>query len=509
MPTVQSLPVSKLWTWEKGLFILLLIHYVMPVMRFVKTSRVECTSANRSVASSLIHRRDVQSGYFDTVPDIPYLHQTIGNRAVGRLFRSGYLQATFNNEKADNRYRFRSVRIAEQVMQTAGPLIQRRKGRRRWRAKRRAAGKRSVPIRGTILLPSGSYTIYGSMLLKGYFVAAHMVIDAKLLRRGRLPKQILYYFQSSAELYQPGKAKHDLLQDAMVGSQIRHDKNPPWAWIRTIYGWHRVRHRITYLKRWSGYQKYGGPPAWKKINELKERVSPALKPEEIEILSGMAAAETGGRIGAVNTFDDAVVSMGFTQVTLKYGTLQEVIKKTKAAFAKYNIALDNNKRNSYRGHPMIKGVKNANELRSPKWASRFFAASMEPAVIVALIELARKKIKLVGTSISQHAGKRRIKGLRFFDAPITRALLTTVYNNRPVYPQKVIRLAIKDGAAHARTLNIFVHYYMRRAIKAAYKNDPVPSLAWQIYSQVTKDAKNWQSRRSMYKYRRKQQSTAH
>ncbi len=199
-------------------------------------------------------------------------------------------------------------------------------------------------------------------------------------------------------------------------------------------------------------------------------------------------------------------------MTLKFGSLQETINtnsKTKAAFAKYQIEVDTDKKNTWRGHPMIKGATRK-ELRSPKWAARFLAASMEPAVVVALVDRARKKnMKPVAADAKKYRNKTN--GLRFFDTSIAKAILTTVHNNRLTYPRRIVKSMVKEGARSAKTVKTFIEYYMWRALRRVYAND-APGTAVHIYRKIylgktdkkgkviyEGDARKWKSRRRHYR----------
>jgi hypothetical protein len=172
-------------------------------------------------------------------------------------------------------------------------------------------------------------------------------------------------------------------------------------------------------KEGKGYAKYGGGHLDSKLREMMKRKAlkftdpgtgaerDELSDAELTILQGMANVEVSGVLAGVNTWDDMVVSMGFKQVTLGWGSLIEIIRMAPEGFKKHGIELDESRTYKLSATvPAIKGVANHEELRSPYWAVRFFEAGLEDDVINAELTYSLKALKeFVGQSKRKYSGK--------------------------------------------------------------------------------------------------------
>lgn len=220
-------------------------------------------------------------------------------------------------------------------------------------------------------------------------------------------------------------------------------------------------------------------------------------------MSGIAATESNGFIGCVNTADDMYVSLGFKQVTLGWGTLQKIMLRAPKGFKKYGIKI-----NPMEFYPKKGGIHKTNihkisdtntpdELRSPEWAAKFYAASMEDDVITELIKNARKNLRHVEKTVgSPEKGPRRADGMKYFDEPLTKSILTAVYNNRSSYMKKVVRQALRLGAKRSRNMKEFLRWKLLPAMLAVYPKTKLGrGLAWRIYTKITGDSKKWKARR--------------
>ena len=62
------------------------------------------------------------------VRNIMFLQQTIGNRAVERLYRSGMIQAKLTIGAPNDLYEQEADKVADQVMRMSDPAVQRKPG---------------------------------------------------------------------------------------------------------------------------------------------------------------------------------------------------------------------------------------------------------------------------------------------------------------------------------------------------------------------------------------------
>jgi hypothetical protein len=175
----------------------------------------------------------------------------------------------------------------------------------------------------------------------------------------------------------------------------------------------------TATKKGKGYAKYGGGQLDDKLRGMMKSKTlrfkdPAtgverteLSDSEITVLQGMANVEVGGYVAGVNTWDNMVVSMGFKQVTLGWGSLIEIIRLAPEGFKKHGIELDEARTYKLDATvPAIKGVATAQELRGPLWAVRFFEAGLEDDVINAQLTYSLKALKeFEQTSKKKYSGK--------------------------------------------------------------------------------------------------------
>jgi hypothetical protein len=168
-----------------------------------------------------------------------------------------------------------------------------------------------------------------------------------------------------------------------------------------------------------GYAKYGGGQLDAKLRQMIKNKTlrfkdPATGHErteltegEITVLQGMANVEVGGYVAGVNTWDNMIVSMGFKQVTLGWGSLIEIIRMAPEGFKKHGIELDESRTYKLDATvPAIKGVANAQDLRGALWAMRFFEAGLEDDVVNAQLTYSLKALKeFEDTSKKKYGGK--------------------------------------------------------------------------------------------------------
>lgn len=211
-----------------------------------------------------------------------------------------------------------------------------------------------------------------------------------------------------------------------------------------------------------GYARYGGGRVDQILRQFRNQRMLSITDAEIDTLQRIANVETGGLIQAINSYDSAFMSMGFMQLTIKYndrynpdGKLQRLIQRAPGAFRKYGIVLATTRYKIYAGKnkktgkvlyyvPLaVQGAPKPDDLRSLEWAERFYAAGLDPAVIIAQAKLALEILKEDKQRIVTNVGSRF---LPFYEqSPILRALIHETFNNRPVYLYKALKQAIAQA----------------------------------------------------------------
>lgn len=196
---------------------------------------------------------------------------------------------------------------------------------------------------------------------------------------------------------------------------------------------------------YQGFEGSGGGPLVGKLNQLRSENRLVISDDDIDMLHRIAAVESSGRVTAINTWDNAVLSAGFMQWTLRYGELMEWIGRAPEAFARYGIELD---RSSYifgkDKYPAIKGASNHDELRQRSWAERFAHATVDHDVVVAEVRYAldavlpqqRQRLETL-VERATPGGWERI-GDYYSRSSLVRALFHEAYNNRPVCMQEAV-----------------------------------------------------------------------
>jgi hypothetical protein len=76
------------------------------------------------------------------------------------------------------------------------------------------------------------------------------------------------------------------------------------------------------------------------LRELRDQGKLSISDGDIELLQRISHVETGGSLQALNSWDDAYMSIGFMQWPLAFGKLQRLIDRATAAFRRYGIELD-------------------------------------------------------------------------------------------------------------------------------------------------------------------------
>ena len=221
-----------------------------------------------------------------------------------------------------------------------------------------------------------------------------------------------------------------------------------------------------------GFAEYGGERVRDVLTRLAREGRLAISATQIAVLDAMAQVETDGRIGCVQTYDDQVVSVGFKQVVLGHGSLEKIMTRAPAGFAKHGLALDPSKSYDHPGWSrkpkQIAGCEHLDELRGRAWGMKFYAASMEPDVVAAIAELALAELGKVEGAIHKHAG-----GIDHFDDPTAEGWLLETYNNRPAFMAKAIQRAVAAGARAASSRDAFLDLLAHAIVETYAVEEPL------------------------------------
>jgi hypothetical protein len=197
------------------------------------------------------------------------------------------------------------------------------------------------------------------------------------------------------------------------------------------------------------------------LRQLRAAGRLSVTDEQIDLFQRIANVETGGGITALNTWDSAVVSIGFMQWTLSHGKLQSWIRAAAPAFRRHGIELDPARTYSFKGGavPAIRGAATARELRFNPWAERFYRAGFEPEAIVAEVAIALRMIARELDRVRLWYGSAAHQRFTSYyrQSAWLRAIYHEGYNNRPVAAKAAVKAALdrSAGADAARFLEIF------------------------------------------------------
>jgi hypothetical protein len=213
----------------------------------------------------------------------------------------------------------------------------------------------------------------------------------------------------------------------------------------------------------SGYAAYGGGRLEDSLRSLVLEGRLSISERDIDTLQRIADTESSGLTNALNSWDNAVVSIAFKQWTLRWGELQDLIGRAPEAFARHGIRLAPVGTNYVFGSKgktwtqrAIEGVPDKETLRNEDWGRRFFLAGLEPEAVAAAARKALEDIaKLEQTVRAKHGWSPHL------ESPRGRALLAELDNNRPAYvkdavPRTLARAQARPGLGEDEFLEIFV-----------------------------------------------------
>ncbi|WP_086001047.1 S8 family serine peptidase [Plesiocystis pacifica] len=195
---------------------------------------------------------------------------------------------------------------------------------------------------------------------------------------------------------------------------------------------------------------------------------------EIDTLQRVANIETSGRMQTLNTWDNAVVSIGFMQWTLRHGKIQEWIRLAPTAFARHGIELDPALRYRWKVEA-IRGAPDPEVLRWGGWGERFYLAGLERGAVIAELALARE---VLGRQLKGLAYRLRERGVaasetaRFrnhYDASaVIRGMFQASYNNRPGSATAAVAHALRRSSASDDAAAFQAH--LAAGIQASFKD---------------------------------------
>jgi hypothetical protein len=171
------------------------------------------------------------------------------------------------------------------------------------------------------------------------------------------------------------------------------------------------------------------------------------------------------------------------QWTLLWGELQRWIRRAPAAFARYDIRLDDQRSWTFgktNRQPAIQGVSGPSDLRWDGWAERFYLVGLDDDAIAAEIAMAREKLEEKLERIGKALGQADYVLFRqHYDRSLPlRGVFQEAYNNLPVAAKKGTIAAVRQArAAGNPTTDRFLQIF-REAILAAYRerNDSAENL---------------------------------
>jgi len=223
-----------------------------------------------------------------------------------------------------------------------------------------------------------------------------------------------------------------------------------------------------------GLARYSGDRLETTLRGLMAKGVVSISEADLDTFQRIANVETSGGIQALNTWDSAVVSIGFFQLTLQHGKLQRWIARAPDAFKRYGIELDPGRKYKIGDETpiAIKGAPTAAELRWNGWAERFYLAGLDPDVIAAEVELGKVILQEGIRSAKRYLEK--IKGgyelfTRAYQGSLPlRGLYQEALNNKPVGARNGIQLAMKRALAEGATDPARIYQIAKQAIYDAF-----------------------------------------
>lgn len=200
-----------------------------------------------------------------------------------------------------------------------------------------------------------------------------------------------------------------------------------------------------------GLIRYSGERLDRTLDGLRQRGLVELPDDDLDTLQRIANIETTGGIQGINTWDSAVVSIGFMQWTLEHGKVQKWIAAAPAAFARHGIALDPQQWYRWGDTPQtgIQGVADKELLRWGPWAERFYQAGLDEEALVAEVAVARQYLASYLEGLRNRLARAGVSQpsydvfARHYQASLTvRGMFQASYNNLPAAATDAVQRAI-------------------------------------------------------------------
>lgn len=251
----------------------------------------------------------------------------------------------------------------------------------------------------------------------------------------------------------------------------------PLGFKRTSYT--DKNNRTTYgLKPDPNYQLYQPGRLDIRLAELHRQGKINISQDELDVFQRIANVESGGQIHTLNTYDSAVVTIGFMQFTLHVGKIQEWIKLNEPAFKKYGIELEAAQKYHIEGHksPAIKGVAptQVDQLRWNGWAERFYYAGLDEDIIIAQFTLAKKYLNIhlddLKNGLKKHHNdtnnaKYILFKRRYYDKDAyVRGLFQESHNNNPTKATTCVNNALDNLDDGNTSIEHFLDKYKEQLI---------------------------------------------
>jgi len=239
-----------------------------------------------------------------------------------------------------------------------------------------------------------------------------------------------------------------------------------------ITKWQKVK------RGYGGLEGNGGGKLRTELTKLRDENKIQITNNEIEILQHVADVETSGYIQGINTWDSGVISFGYMQWTLKYGELQDLIKRASDRFKNFGIEVEGTYsiKSKKPGvapviFPGIKGVTDHNLLRSQEWAEKFFRAGLDEEIIIQVTNKALEQLHkyqkangLLGTAWNNH-----------FNDLTAISLIFEAHNNLPAAAKTALKNTFEQTKAQSITDKEFNEILATNILKSYKARDPPDS----------------------------------
>ncbi|HWN70619.1 MAG TPA: peptidoglycan-binding domain-containing protein, partial [Haliangium sp.] len=200
-----------------------------------------------------------------------------------------------------------------------------------------------------------------------------------------------------------------------------------------------------------GLIRYSGDRLDRALDRLRKQRLVELSDEDLDTFQRIANIETSGGTQGINTWDSAVVSIGFMQWTLEHGKVQKWIAAAPDAFTRHGISLD--PQLAYRWGKQtqigIHGVSDMEVLRWGSWAERFFQAGLDEQVLAVEVGLARSYLgwHLDGlrsrlTRLGVTAESQAVFTRHYRASLAIRGMFQAAYNNLPAAATDAVHRAL-------------------------------------------------------------------